>query len=283
MPRNIQLLIIDPQNDFCDLPSTWHGIDALTAQRIAPSLPVAGAHADLQRLAGWVDRSASCLTQITITLDSHHRYDIAHPAFWQTDKGQTPSPFTVIRAALVREGAFSTRDAQAQTRALHYLDELESKGRYELMIWPVHCEIGTWGHGVHADVLRAAQAWEETKLKPLQYVYKGSNPWPEHYSAMQAEVPDAQDPDTQLQQALIDQLDQADLLLIAGQASSHCVRATTEHIANHLPSAQLRKLVLLTDCMSPVGGFEMQAQAFFTQMQARGVRIASSTDNIETL
>ena len=44
-PTAIQLLMIDPQNDFCDLPP------ALCPPGEAPALPVAGAHADLQRLA----------------------------------------------------------------------------------------------------------------------------------------------------------------------------------------------------------------------------------------
>ena len=54
MARNIQLLVIDPQNDFCDLPAVWQPVDALTGQRTAPALPVPGAHADMQRLAQFI-------------------------------------------------------------------------------------------------------------------------------------------------------------------------------------------------------------------------------------
>ena len=48
MKQQTQLLIIDPQNDFCDLPP------ALCPPGEAPALPVAGAHADLQRLAAFI-------------------------------------------------------------------------------------------------------------------------------------------------------------------------------------------------------------------------------------
>jgi nicotinamidase/pyrazinamidase len=34
--------------------------------------------------------------------------------------------------------------------------------------------------------------------------------------------------------------------------------------------------VLLTDCMSPVGGFEAQHQAFLDDMRAQGVRLMTS-------
>jgi hypothetical protein len=42
-----------------------------------------------------------------------------------------------------------------------------------------------------------------------------------------------------------------------------------------LPPARLRQTVLLTDCMSPVAGFEAAGQAFLAQARAAGVRTAS--------
>lgn len=269
MTRRTQLLIIDPQNDFCDLPPGAPG---------QPALPVAGAHADMQRLARLIDDAGDALGAITVTLDSHHRLDIAHPTFWQTAEGGAVSPFTAITAAQVRAGTCRPRDPAALARTLAYLDALEAAGRYTLMVWPVHCEIGSWGHNVHADVRAAYNRWEDRHQAIVQKVSKGENPWTEHYSAVQAEVPDEADAHTRLNRALIDALDDSDLLLIAGEASSHCVKATTEHIVEHLPGGHLERLVLLTDCMSPVTGFEAQAQAFLAAMQARGVRLATSRE-----
>jgi nicotinamidase/pyrazinamidase len=114
-------------------------------------------------------------------------------------------------------------------------------------------------------------------------VGKGSNPWTEHYSAIQAEVPDAGDPDTELNLPLVQALDQADLLLVAGEASSHCVKATTEHIVANLPSGRADKLVLVTDCMSPVGGFEAQHRAFLDDMARRGVQLKTSAQALQLL
>jgi nicotinamidase/pyrazinamidase len=278
MTRRIQMLIIDPQNDFCDLPDDWQPIDPVTGQRRVPALPVKGAHADMQRLAQLVDAGKAGISDIIVTLDSHHRLDVAHPLFWVTGEGGDVQPFITITAQQVRDGLYRPRQAEALPRVLAYLDELENRGRYTLMIWPVHCEIGTWGHNVHADVMAACNRWEEANWSVVQQIYKGANPWTEHYSAMQAEVPDAEDPDTQLNRALIAQLDLADVLLIAGEASSHCVKATTEHIVDNLPSGKLDKIVLLTDCMSPVGGFEPQAEAFLAAMRDRGVRLATSLE-----
>ena len=278
-----QLLVVDAQNDFCDLPLAWHPTDPASGTRIAPSLPVAGAHADLRRLAGLIDAVGDALSHVTVTLDSHHRLDIAHPVFWQAGDGGDVTPFTAITSAQVRDGAYRPRRADALPRVLDYLDALEARGRYTLMVWPIHCQIGTWGHNLHADVRAACDRWEERRLGALTAVFKGANPWTEHYSALQAEVPDADDPATALNHPLLGALDRADVLLVAGQASSHCVRATVEDLVDHLPGGRPDRLVLLTDCMSPVAGFEPQAAAFVEAMRSRGVRTATAAEAIARL
>ena len=271
-----QLLVIDPQNDFCDLPADWQGHDPTTGKPLAPSLPVPGAHADMQRLARLIAAQGHALDAITVTLDSHQRYDIGHPGFWQTHDGGSVSPFTQITAAQLQDGLCMPRDGAALPRVRSYLQTLEQQGRYTHMVWPVHCEIGSWGHAVHAEVQAACAAWQLQRQRAASSVFKGMNPWTENYSALQAEVPDPADPSTQLNTRLLAALDTADLLLVAGEASSHCVRATTEHLLEHLRGGRPERIVLLTDCMSPVAGFEAQHQAFLAAAQAQGVQLANS-------
>lgn len=274
-----QLLIIDPQNDFCDLPDNWIPAPTQSSPCAAPVLPVTGAHQDMLRLSAWIEANSASLAQITVTLDSHQSYDIAHPAFWQKRNdgdGAAVNPFTQITAAQVRAGDFAPRNSAELERTLAYLDQLEAQGSYTLMVWPMHCEIGSWGHGVHAAVLRAYRQWEESQLRAAHHVFKGMNPWTEHYSAIRAEVPDAQDPETGLNTALLTRLRASDVLVIAGEASSHCVRATTEHIVENWGTADFSRIVLLTDCMSPVGGFESAHSDFLLRMQAIGVRCETS-------
>lgn len=281
MKRQLHLLIIDPQNDFCDLPAD------LIPDGFAPSLPVSGAHQDMLRVAGLIRDGGAGLTQISVTLDAHHRYDIAHPTFWRSGSGGPVSPFTQISAQQLREGAFVPAADGALPRAQAYLDALESAGRYQLMVWPVHCEIGSWGQNIHGAVRAAYNAWEVAQLQVVAKLSKGSNPWTEHYSAVMAEVPDPQDPATQLNIPFLDSLVPADRIYICGEAGSHCVKASTEHIADYLQAQQgrdaLARLVLLTDCMSPVPGFEAQQEAFLAAMLARGARLATSTEILPEL
>ncbi|HSV82098.1 MAG TPA: cysteine hydrolase [Ramlibacter sp.] len=262
LTADIHLLVTDPQNDFMDVPGA--------------ALPVPGATEDMRRLARFVDAARTRVGAITVTLDSHHSVGIERPAMWETAQGAAVAPFTQISAADVRAGRYAPRQPEALPRVLAYLDALEAGGRYRLTIWPVHCEIGTWGHNVQEDVRRAYNAWEQDRLRPVRKVFKGMNAWTESYSALQAEVPDPQDPDTHMNTRLLEALDHAGRIVIAGEAGSHCVRATTEHLAERLPSGRVDKLVLLSDCMSPVAGFEAQQQEFLKAMCARGATVATS-------
>jgi nicotinamidase/pyrazinamidase len=230
----------------------------------------------MQRLAHWLKEQTPSIDAITVTLDSHQRFDIAHPGFWKTADGSEVLPFTPITSAQVRDTQFLPREVSHLARVLDYLDALERQGRYAHMVWPVHCELGSWGHGVHTDLLEALGAWQLERQRAVGHVLKGMNPFTEHYSALEAEVVDPADPATALNRPLLAQLAQADLLVIAGEASSHCVRASVEHLVEYLPQGHAQRLVLLTDCMGPVAGFESAEQDFFSAMRAQGVQFATS-------
>lgn len=279
------LLIIDPQNDFCDLPEGFRPPDPLAGDgaRLAPALPVPGAHADLTRLAGLVRAGGTGLAEIWVTLDSHHRLDIAHPGFWRGRDGAPPAAFTEITARSVRDGEWAPVWAGGHARAVAYLEALETAGRYHHRIWPVHCEIGTWGHAVHPELNAALQAWSMRELRNLHWVCKGGHPWTEHFSAVRAEVPDPGDPATQTHVALLRALGEADRVLIAGEAGSHCVRASTEHLLEGLPATRRGRLELLVDCMSPVAGFEAEQDAFLAAMRGQGVRLLTAAEALQTL
>lgn len=279
--QNLQLVIIDPQNDFCDLPDSYR--PQIAGVAMSPALPVAGSHADMQRVAALIEQGGAGLSGIAVTLDSHQRVDIAHPTFWRKGDGSAVQPFTQILAREVRAGLYVPRDTTALQRVLNYLDALEANGRYTHMVWPVHCEIGSWGNNVHEDVRRAYNRWEEANVAQVNKVIKGTNPWTEHYSAIRAEVPDAADADTQLNAGFLNLLRQADRIYISGEAGSHCVKATTEHMVENFSAAEVQKLVLLSDCMSPVSGFEAQYAAFLADMQARGVTLATSAEVLPEL
>lgn len=266
----VHLLAIDPQNDFCDLPESMlpPGPDG----PLRPALAVPGAHADLSRLAAWLRDHRSGVDAITLTLDQHHRLDIAHPSFWRDAAGDPPPPFTPVSVEAVRSGVWRPSADLDPARALAYLEALESEGRAHT-VWPVHCQIGTWGAAVHPVLQRALDEWEDARALPVSHVRKGENPWTEHYSALRAEVPVVGDPATDFDADLLGRLVRADRLLVAGEASSHCVKATVEHLLGRWEGDPGR-IVLVVDAMSPVAGCEALQDDLFALAASRGVRLA---------
>lgn len=127
---NIHLVLIDPQNDFCDLPGA--------------TLPVTGAVADCKRLAKLITRVGHKLEDIHVTMDSHRLIDIAHPAFWMNLNGQQPAPFTMITDKDIEAGIWTPRNPAFRGRALSYTKALEATGKYTLIIWPAQ-SLGTGG------------------------------------------------------------------------------------------------------------------------------------------
>jgi len=285
---NIQLLIIDPQNDFC-----WPGLQNADPQLVSAfpdivkpgSLFVPGADADMARLATMVKRLKGKLDDIHVTLDSHHYVDIAHPVFWVNSKGQHPGDydFTIIAKDDVVNGVWRTTNPQFQQRALDYVTALETNSRYPLCIWPPHCRIATFGYAVIPVLSDVLLEWEKD-FAMVDYVTKGSNLWTEHYSAVMADVPDPEDPGTQLNIGLIEDLQEADITLLAGEALSHCLANTVIDIANNFGEENIKKLVLLEDCTSPVPDppgttlFTDAADKFVKDMVARGMQISTSTE-----
>ncbi len=262
MPR-IELVVIDPQNDFCD-PNG--------------SLYVTDAKFDMQRLADFVIKFGRKLDAINVTLDSHHLVDVAHPIFWVDSAGKHPNPFTIISTIDVVEGIWTPARPSLMSRTLDYVKHLETAGRYALCIWPPHCLIGSWGHNVNPDLFDAFYQWE-SGFKIINYVTKGSNIYTEHYSAVRAEVPDPADTTTQINSALIEQLMNADTIIFAGEAGSHCLANTVRDIANEFGNdSYVKKIVLLEDATHPVTGFEQLQDDFVNEMTARGMRVSTTKD-----
>src|SRR5690606_4039697 len=127
-------------------------------------------------------------------------------------------------------GQWRARDASMQAYSLGYVSALKGSGKAVLTIWPEHCLIGSWGHNVHPDVAAALQDWEKTYAKAVKYVWKGTNPLTEHYSAITAELVLANDPSTAANIELLTSLNRADTILVAGEAQSHCVAGTIQDV-----------------------------------------------------
>lgn len=247
------LLIIDAQNSFCD-PSG--------------ELYVPGAEKDMKRLADFISDNENRLDRITATQDSHNKIHIAHPIWWTDKNGNHPKPFTRISYGDVESGAWRAANPDYQEWSETYLKKIDAH-----VIWPFHCLIGTQGHEIFSDLLEVLNRWREHRHE-LDFVLKGQTRFTEHFSAVKAAMEVPGNPYTLLNTALIRSLDQADEIWVAGEATSHCVNDTVTDIVEYSDNPEIaKKIVLLSDAMSPVGGFEDMAEGFFHRMRSAGARI----------
>lgn len=259
--NNIEVVWIDPQNSFHDLPDA--------------TLGVPGACANAANGIKLIQRMKDKIDDIHVTLDTHQQLAIFHPLYWVDKKGKHPAPFTQITHEAVEKGEWKTFIPTFQPLALDYVTALQQHGRYALVIWPYHCLLGTWGHNVYDKVGATLNEWELTYRARVDYVVKGHNLHTEHYSAVQADVPN-DDPTTQLNTRLIETLQRSRKVWVMGQASSHCVANTGRDIADVFGADSVQQLVFLEDCMSPVPGFEQLAVDFFADMKSRGAEVTTS-------
>jgi nicotinamidase/pyrazinamidase len=283
MSRKINLIVIDPQVDFCD------------TKRGALSVP--GAWEAMERVATMIDKTGDQLDNIQVTLDSHHMMHIAHPIYWRfinttMVNPKHPSPFTMLvlngDKILAKElvdpanGTFEDRGEVTTTVdamrpwALNYIRELENSKRFPHFIWPPHCLIGTEGQTVIEPVMQSLLRWENQNIAAVEYKTKGSYYHAEHFGAVMAQVPDPRDPSTDLDTEFIKTMMDYDLIVGCGIAGSHCLGVTVQDIANTsiFPDGDkfIKKFIWLTDGTEPVAGFEQQQQDIVDELVAKGMQ-----------
>jgi nicotinamidase-related amidase len=129
------------------------------------------------------------------------------------------------------------------------------------------------------NVRGTLNAWSDATGGSVEFVWKGQNLLTEMYSALEADVPVSEE--TSFNQSLQDSLLASDRVLVAGQASSHCVNYTMRDIVEHWPQDRRSQLCLLTDCTSSVPGFESAAEQFFRDMETAGVKLMLASEAFE--
>lgn len=274
----VDLVVIDPQNDFCDKKNG--------------SLYVEGAWEDSHILGEFIEKNLRRITNIRSTFDQHQKIDISHPLWWvDFESGKQIEPFSFVSVDDVESGKIGTYNPGTRTKSLKYLRKLAENGRYDLQVWPEHCIIGNSGSNNVEPVAKAYEKWCGL-FRRIDYLIKGSNPWTEHYSAIQADVTDpdivGNDMSVQLNTKFLENTKMADIILFAGWASSHCGKFTIEDTMNNFGPEHLKKMVILSDCMSPVGGshlpqkvqdmYKKAEQDMFDLVVKNGGTVCKSTD-----
>ncbi|GHV33957.1 nicotinamidase [Synergistales bacterium] len=231
------LVIIDSQNDFCDKKG---------------SLYVDGAEEDIARLSDYIKREN--ISGIFASLDSHDVVSIFHPAFWINGAGERPAPFTQITYDAFASGEWKVDVGKNMPFALRTFRAMRAKSVPSVTIWPEHCVVSTWGHQLAKPLQDAIAHWRDKTGLSVRYIFKGENPYTDQFSIFEG-VDDSY-PETSFNNALFERLSSFDTVTFAGEALSHCVQESVLSYMHRLCTQQTVRL--LTDCTSPVSGFDRQ-------------------------
>jgi nicotinamidase/pyrazinamidase len=257
------LLVIDAQNDFHDIPGA--------------ALAVPGSVKDTERIAAFIAKMNPAT--IFSSLDSHYALDIAHPGWWNDDKGNPVGIFTMITSDDIKNGKYVPRIDPS--RSLKYVEALESQGEFPHFVWPEHCLIGTEGQALLPVYFKAITEWSKKNLKWVNFINKGTNPYTEHFGIFRANIPLTEDSSTQVNQQIFNTLNTHDVVYLAGQARTHCVANSLKQMLEIAP-ALASKIVVLKDCMSNVAGlpgdFYDHVDGMYKDAASKGVRMTTSTN-----
>jgi nicotinamidase-related amidase len=253
--------MIDPQNDFV---------------KSTGSLSVVGAEADAARIVKFIDDNGDKINCIGVTTDQHHPIHIAHAIFWKDKNGKHPAPFTVITAKDYREGNWVPQFNPPW--ALKYLDELEKTNRNN-MIWPEHCLAFSEGAAIYKPISESINNWERKFNRFYGIFPKGNHPYTEHFSIFKAEVPFPNAPETNVNHQLLATLNSNDVVIIVGEAATHCVANSLNDIVIEAPELA-KKVIVFTDCMSWIGteAENPRAVQIFANAKTAGVKFMKSTE-----
>ena len=286
---NIWLMLIDVQNTFC-IPDFELYVGGRSGR---------GAVEDNTRLCEFIYRNLGNITQITATMDTHMTMQVFHAIFFVDKDGNHPAPYTDIHVSELRDGRWTFNPALAsqfdiapeygQQTMIHYADALNKSGKYALTIWPYHAMLGGIGHALVSSVAEALFFHSVARLAQTDIVIKGETPFTENYSVIGPEV--LTGPMDEMlgthDQRFIQQLQEYDKLIIAGQAKSHCVAWTVSDLLEDIALTDLelaKKVYLLEDCTSPVvvpGVVDHTdaADAAYERFAKAGMNVVKSTDS----
>ena len=263
--QKIAVILVDYQYDFVDP---------------AGSLPVPGAREDIQRFLHWFYDNAQRITTIYASMDTHLPRHIFFSSWWKDRKGNFAPEYQQITASDVENGVWIPQYYPDWSR--QYVQTLRDHAQKILMIWPYHCMEGTQGHALAPAISEAITWHSAARQTQPNFIVKGRTERTEYYGIFGAEVTDPTDPDSYMNEQLLDGIWSHDRVYVAGEAKSHCVLETERQLLKQ--PAHIQKLYFLRDCTSSIRtphDFEQETEAALQRMQADGVHMVKSHDAIK--
>jgi len=235
------LLIIDPQNDFME----------------DGNLAVKGARNDILNLTTFIYNNLRKIDKIKVSLDSHTYKQIFSQIWWENAEGNHPDFYTVIDENSKYKPVFH------KEHSMKYLKYLADNNK-ELIIWPYHCLLGTFGHNIEANLENMLSYFSLVTKKTVEKITKGSNPLSEMYGIFKEEFSEV---NAQINPMLAKAYGKYENIIVAGEAKSHCVLETVKQMCEFYSFDHFNSnIIILEDCMSSIEGFEEKTEQAYASL-----------------
>lgn len=235
------LLIIDPQNDFME----------------DGNLAVKGAGNDILNLTTFIYNNLRKIDKIKVSLDSHTYKQIFSQIWWEDEDGNHPDLYTIIDQDSQYKPVFY------KEHSMKYLKHLAENDK-ELIIWPYHCLLGTFGHNIEANLENMLSYFSLVTKKTVEKITKGSNPLSEMYGIFKEEFSDA---NAKINPMLAKAYGKYENIIVAGEAKSHCVLETVKQMCEFYAFDHFNSnIIILEDCMSSIEGFEEKTDKAYASL-----------------
>lgn len=253
--HNNLLLIIDPQNDFME----------------DGPLAVKGARKDMLNLINFIHNNLDKIDKIKVSLDSHNYKQIFSQSWWVDEDNNHPDFFTNITKDSDFKPLFHKDHSE------EYLDYLEKTDK-ELIIWPYHCILGTYGHNIEPNLENMLSYFSLVTKKKVDKIVKGLNPLSEMYGIFKEEYcPN----DKNISPILAKSYGKYKNIIIAGEAKSHCVLESVKQMCELYKYDSFNSnIYILEDCMSSIEGFETKTEEMFKLLASKYNLILTTSKKI---
>ena len=236
------LLIIDPQNDFME----------------DGSLPVKGARNDMLNLISFIHNNLKKIDKIKVSLDTHSYTQIFYQSWWQDSDGNHPNYYSIIKPDSKFKPLFHKEQSKLY---VNYLNKINK----DLIIWPYHCILGTYGHNIEPNLENMLSYFSLVTKKKVEKITKGSNPLSEMYGIFREEYSNLK-----LSSTLAAAYGHYENIIVAGEAKSHCVLESIKQLCEFYQFDNFNSNILvLEDCTTSIQGYEEKTDIEFKMLSSK--------------
>jgi nicotinamidase-related amidase len=211
-------------------------------------------------LISFIHNKLKKIDRIKVSLDTHSYNQIFYKSWWQDTNGNHPDYFTIINKNSKFKPIFHEK------HSIDYINYLEKTNK-ELIIWPYHCILGTYGHNIEPNLENILSYFSLVTKKKVEKITKGSNPLSEMYGIFKDEFSSE---NTTMDSILAKAYGKYENIIIAGEAKSHCVLETVKQLCEFYKFKDFNSTIfILEDCTSSINGYEEKTNEEFNKLKSK--------------